>query len=512
MEETKDVTTVVPTIARRTRKKTEIVPEAEQNEAAPVVPEVPVTEEMDAEPAESPEIEEQQAEIAAMDAAAKEEALKDSDPEAEQKADEKDERSAEAALENATEAKDVVDTEDSTSSSEIEAEMYANKDTSILSEAATDVKTAKEQERGAVREEKEKVLTQLSLAGAKKNEGSQQQIKGITQASRQKKREIYSDNNIIPLHDSLQFESEGQKRRKDYMELVSSKRSLSPLTGSIFSITTTDGRICAVVNYGCFTVLIPSEKLLSAREEAAIDKEEDEGEKTRMCRRYATQRIGSEIDFVVAAVDEESMVAVGDRRRAMEIKKQAWYLAHEQNGEPALKKGTLVEARVVEASRNMLCVEVFGIEYILREHDIAYVQIPDVSAEYPVGTTVPVVFTELERTRKDEGIVIHGHVSIKEAVTDPRKKEFDRIQLKDLLSATVTGTNENGIIVRLGGMNGKQDAMCQFQKKTKSRGFSANADIPEIGRNVIVKIRKKEEFDSKKQPIYRVYGDIIRVL
>lgn len=31
-----------------------------------------------------------------------------------------------------------------------------------------------------------------------------------------------------------------------------------------------------------------------------------------MRRRYANQRIGSEVDFVVAAVDEESMVAVGD--------------------------------------------------------------------------------------------------------------------------------------------------------------------------------------------------------
>lgn len=509
MEETKDVT-VVPTIAPRRSRKAKEETVAENTEVKENAT-VPVTEETDPQE-ETPEMEEQQAEIAAMDATAKEEALKDSDPEAEQEAEEKDEQSAEAALTNATEAKDVVDKEAEAKSDEIESEMFNAGDSSLLSEQDVDPEAAKVQKKDAVREEKEKVLTQLSLIGAKHTETPQQQIKGITQASRQKKREIYSDNNIIPLHDALQFESEGQKRRKDYMELVSSKRSMSPLTGKVFSITTTDGKICAVIKYGCFTVLIPSEKLLSIREETAIEKVEDEGEKVRMRRRYAQQRIGSEIDFVVAAVDEENMVAVADRRRAMEIKKQAWYLAHEQNGEPALRKGTLVEARVVEASRNMLCVEVFGIEYVLREHDIAYVQIPDVSAEYPVGTTVPVVFTELERTKKDEGIVIHGRVSIKEAMPDPRKTEFDRIQLKDVLSAVVTGTNENGIIVRLGGMEGKQDAMCQFQKVTRSRGFSVNSEIPEIGRAVIVKIRKKEEFDSKKQPIYRVYGDIIRVL
>lgn len=128
---------------------------------------------------------------------------------------------------------------------------------------------------------------------------------------------------------------------------------MSPITGRIYSITTQDGRICAVIKYGYFKVLIPSEKLLSQREKAAIEKTSDEGEKVRMRRRYANQRIGSEVDFVVAAVDEESMVAVGDRNRAMEIKKQAWYLAHEQNGEPALRKGTRAEARVVEASWNM---------------------------------------------------------------------------------------------------------------------------------------------------------------
>lgn len=507
MDETKDVA-VVPTTPRRRSKaaKETPIPENEGSE----IP-VPVSEETELTEEEQNAIEEQQTEIAAMDAAAKEEALAQGYPESDQAEDEKDEKSAETALDEATDAKDVVAGEDEESSEAIESDMFGKGDASIL-DTESDPEDAKAQKKDAVRKEKEKVLTQLSLAEVKRTETSQQQIKGITQVSRQKKREIYSDGDIIPLGDTLQFESEGQKRRNDYMELVSSIRSTSPITGRIYSITTQDGRICAVIKYGYFKVLIPSEKLLSQREKAAIEKTSDEGEKVRMRRRYANQRLGSEVDFVVVAVDEESMIAVGDRNRAMEIKKQAWYLAHEQNGEPALRKGTRAEARVVEASRNMLCVEVFGIEYILREHDLAYVQIPDVSAEYPVGSTVPVIFTELERNKTEDGIVIHSHVSVKEALPDPRKQEFDGIQLKDVLSAVVTGTNENGIIVRLGGMNGKQDAMCQYQKKTTINGFSANADIPEIGRRVIVKIRKKEEFDSKQQPIYRVYGDIIRVM
>lgn len=510
MDETKDVS-VVPTAPRRRSKAAKETPIPETEVSETPVPSVPVTEETELTEEEQNAIEEQKTEISVMDAEAKEESIMTDNAEAEQEEAEKEEKTAETALEAATDAKDVVAGEDEASSKAIESDMYGNGDASIL-DTETDQEASKEQKKDAVREEKEKVLTQLSLAEVKHTETTQQQIKGITQASRQKKREIYSDGDIIPLGESLQFESEGQKRRNDYMDLVSSKRSMSPITGRIYSITTQDGRICAVINHGYFKVLIPTEKLFSPREKAAIEKTADEGEKVRMRRRFANQRIGSEVDFVVVAVDEENMLAVGDRNRAMEIKKQAWYLAHEQNGEPALKKGTRAEARVVEASRNILCVEVFGIEYILREHDIAYVQIPDVSAEYPVGTTVPVIFTELERTKTEDGIVIHSHVSVKEALPDPRKQEFDGIQIKDVLSAVVTGTNENGIIVRLGGMIGKQDAMCQYQKKTTVNGFSANADIPEIGRRVIVKIRKKEEFDSKQQPIYRVYGDIIRVM
>lgn len=80
--------------------------------------------------------------------------------------------------------------------------MYGKGNSSILDTEA-DPEAAKSQKKDAVREEKEKVLTQLSLAEVKKTATAQQQIKGITQASRQKKKEIYSDGDIIPLGDLL---------------------------------------------------------------------------------------------------------------------------------------------------------------------------------------------------------------------------------------------------------------------------------------------------------------------
>lgn len=253
------------------------------------------------------------------------------------------------------------------------------------------------------------------------------------------------------------------------------------------------------------------EKLLSTREEKAALEERDENKRFLMRRRFATQRIGSQIDFVVEAVDEVEMVAIGNRHEAMEIKKQAWYLSHDQGNEPLLNKGTRAEARVVVATRNLMFAEVFGIEYMLHERDIAYVQIPDVAAEYPVGSTVPTIFTKLERERTESGIMIRAQVSVREAMSDPRKREFDSVQVKDVLVATVTGIIEDGIIVRVGGMDGKQDALCQYLKKNPTIGYSSEFEVPPIGKNVLIKIRKKEEFDNKQNPIYRIYGDILRV-
>lgn len=483
MTDEKDVT-VVPTVRRRATVRPQ--------EEAPVA--------VEAEESRVDEAAEE--ELKVMDAVAS--------VEAEQTPSE-EEPEAEVPDSGIPQADEEVSKEEAELNKEVETEMYQQPEMPKVPVQEETPEQRKTEKKAAVKKEKEKMLTQISMANAPRSE-SAHTIKGIVQASRDEKKEIYSDQGIIPLADELQFRSEGQRRREDYITLVGSKRSHSALTGTIYSISTHGGRICAVIKYGSFTVLIPSEKLLGPREEKAIAEQKEEGEKTKMRRRFATQRIGSQVDFVVEAIDEMEMIAIGDRKEAMDIKKQAWYLSNDQNGEPALKKGTKAEARVVVASRNMLFVEVFGIEYVLREHDIAYVQIPNVAAEYPVGSTVPVVFTKLERERTEAGIVIHAQVSIKEAMTDPRKREFDMIQPKDILAATVTGAVEGGIIVRLGGMGGKQDAMCQYQKKTRANGYSSDYEVPPIGRNVIVKIRKKEEFDSKKNPIYRVYGDIIRVL
>lgn len=481
MAEEMDVS-VVPTVRRRTVVKTQDAP-------------------VSVEPEESERNEDAETELKMMDALASVEA---------ENTPEEEEPEAEVHDNGIPAADEPVGREEEELSKEVEKEMFEQPQT--VSDASEESpEQSKTEKKAAVKKEKEKMLQQVSMANIPRSE-SAHTIKGIVQASRNEKREIYSDQGIIPLADELQFKSEGQKRHDDYITLVGSKRSHSALTGVIYSISTHGGHICAVIKYGSFTVLIPSEKLLGPREEKAIAEQKDDGEKTRMRRRFATQRIGSQVDFVVDAIDEMEMIAIGDRKEAMDIKKQAWYLSNDQNNEPILKKGTKVEARVVVASRNMLFVEVFGIEYVLREHDIAYVQIPNVAAEYPVGSTVPVVFTKLERERTEAGIVIHAQVSIKEAMTDPRKREFDMVQPKDVLAATVTGAVEGGIIVRLGGMTGKQDAMCQYQKKTRANGYSSDYEVPPIGRNVIVKIRKKEEFDSKQNPIYRVYGDIIRVL
>lgn len=400
-----------------------------------------------------------------------------------------------------TAADEVIDSDAVNADAATEKEMY--------SESPLPPELKEEDLKNTMHKEKEKVLNQIALSTADRKE-STVNLKGVSSASKSEKIALYSDGGVIPLGDSLQYVSEGTRRRDNFIELVNSLRSHNVLTGRIISTTTQYGHLCAVVRYGYFSVTIPSEKFLTANEEKQLAEEKNEAEKNHMLRRFMNSRIGAEIDFIIVGIDENEQVAIGDRKEAMALKTRAWYLTTNSQGQYALNKGTKVEARVAVATQNQMTVEVFGMEYKLREKDISYVRVPDISKEFPVGSTVPVVFTKLERVKQGKNVAIHASVSVKDALMDPRKRYFDMYTLNSVITGTVTGITEDGIYVRLEGMDGRIDMMCAFPKNAPAPGRSPV--LPTIGTNVLCKVLKKEETDSKNRPIFRMYGTIIRTL
>lgn len=357
-------------------------------------------------------------------------------------------------------------------------------------------------EKVSARKETERMLNQLSRHEQVFEENAN--LKGVKSLTKEEKRQIYSDNDVLPLGDELQYESHNASRKQDYLKLVAAYKNKMIQTGIITSVLTIKNQPCAIVEFGEFSVYIPGDKLISEAEEKALLEEKDLRERAIRMRKYVNQRIGSEVDYIVKFVDEKECIAGGDRREAMDLKKRIWYFAKDRHEEYMLHKGKKVEARVVESAAKGLTVEVYGMEFRLRENDIAYVRIPNIAAEYPTGTTVPVMFTSISRDKTDSGVEIHAKVTIKDAIPDPREREFNKWKLDALVTAVITGQDEFGMYARIGGIKGKQDMSLAYPQRSDRPNSSP--EIPPIGTQVLARITKKTP-DK-----YRIHGVIIRIL
>ena len=387
----------------------------------------------------------------------------------------------------------------------IENEMY--EEGTLAKETAENI--SEDELKDTLESEKQRVEDKVSNAHSEKELNDDLIKMGVTPASKKMKRILYSESDIIPLGDELRFTSEGNLRKQKYIEIISSMRAKNVLTGTIISTKTTDGRICAVVSYGPFDVLIPQDMFLTARAVKLIEEEKDEREKEKRTRRLVNERIGSEVDFIVRGVDEEEGIAIGDRLLAMSVRQKAWFFGKDRKGKYIIDVGTKVEARVVASNTSTITVEFGGLEFKLRQKDIAYTRIANVADEYPVGTTVPIMFKEIERTKQDGKIGLKVVASMRDALVDNREREFRKYGINDLARATVTGIEQAGIFCRLGGLQGKQDILCKFPDIPKY-GNSDLSVLPSLNDNVLVKILHKEEEDKEGNKVYRISGVIIK--
>lgn len=391
-----------------------------------------------------------------------------------------------------------VNSEDVDSIEEIEDGMYNGHGAFNLEEPDPEaLKKTKEQEH-------QDILNKVAQSAVVSDEEHIYERKLIS-AGRNVKREMYNDDGVIPIGDTLQYDSEGKARKREFLELVESQKVGKVLTGRITASTTIGGHITAVVEYGrYFEVLIPYELLIKPRpSDIKYFEEHNKEECERHRRLLVNQRILSEVDFVARQIDEASQKVIGDRISAMNRQMQAWYFGRRPNGEYIIQPGTKMEARVVYSTQVNMTVEVRGKEYRLDPKDISYRRIPDVAAEYPSGTTVPVVFKDITREKQSGNTYkLTAHVSVKEATEDLRRRAFDTYTVGSMVSAWVSGIEEYGIFARLGGEDGQLDVLCSFPR-------DEHVKLPEIKSTILVRIQRKSEPDD---PEMRIYGTMVRQL
>lgn len=323
---------------------------------------------------------------------------------------------------------------------------------------------------------------------------------GLVKASRKEKRQLYGNDHVIPIKDEVAFDSAGDKRKMEFLTLVDSYYNKKPLSGIMTGTKTVAGRYIAIVRYGQLQVLIPAEKFIKYTKTDREHMEANPEQQDSYMRYLVNQRLNSEVDFIVEAVDEKEEIVFGNRVKAMENIFLANFFGKDRSGNFLINEGDLVEARIVFSSQPFATLEVFGKEVKIRPKDISYRKISDVAEELAIGDTVPVKITGLKRGKTADGKWdVNVNISIKEAFPDTRAKYYDNYEIDGMYVAEVTQLDATGIYARLEGCEGQLDVRCNYPK-------IKNFIIPPKKSKIAVRIYRKVDEN------FFIYGNIIRVL
>lgn len=307
----------------------------------------------------------------------------------------------------------------------------------------------------------------------------------VEKMSKAKKKEMYHSEHVITEYGEEELVTESMEKKEEYTELVASQKSKKILKGKItgWRYANEDDQtstILAEVSYGkgFFDILIPSYLLFDydLNEKHATKEEND------IIAQQITKRINSNVDFVVATIQNTGLV-IADRLLALSLKGVNNYVGKNLDL-PRVRSGLLVDGNIVLVSRTFVIVEALGAEIHVPQDELAYHHVGDAREEFNVGDKVIVRIlsaTPYKVSKYDNNYtLIDAKGSIKSAKPDRRKEHFDRFRIGGRYAAEVTYVEES-VYVRLAD---KMDAMVAFPK------FGKN---PVRGDERIVEITGKDE-------------------
>lgn len=287
----------------------------------------------------------------------------------------------------------------------------------------------------------------------------------------------------------------GQRKEKEGVKPPSSKEKVlkklkasfnkgTILTGQITGVTTAGDTVVAVVLIDGYRVLIPVTVCVPL-----TDKEKQRGKDS--FQYVLSKRLFSEIDFIITGIDEQNDVAVGDRFKAMEKRKEIFFEKNEDDGEYRVYENCHVEARVVVSLKAGIVVEIFGVEVFIPSRELDHRRTNDATDIYSQGDIVvckltKIVREEIEITGEDgkkrKEKLVELEASIKQTKENPFKKLIKDIDLGGRYTGVITYIDKKGhVFVAL---DAGMDILCKYPEK---------GDVPVQGMKVSVVITGKNE-------------------
>lgn len=225
-------------------------------------------------------------------------------------------------------------------------------------------------------------------------------------------------------------------------EVQNAARTHRILTGVLGGIERMEsGGVIAVVYYKDMRVVIPISEMM-----ITLSSGGDYGSADERQSKLLNNMISAEIDFVVRGTDAKSRSAVASRKEAMLRKRRIFYQQPDASGQPQIRPGRVVQARVVAVATKVVRAEIFGVETSIFARDLSWEWVGDAHERFSVGDKILVKILEVNGDSPETLMV---KADAKSVTKNTVLENLARCKVQGKYAGTVTDVHKGVVYVRL---------------------------------------------------------------
>lgn len=302
-------------------------------------------------------------------------------------------------------------------------------------------------------------------------------------------RAAFSDG-ILTIDVDSHVETLEEQEDARWHQLLNAHRTRKILTGQLGGIEKLEsGWVVAITYYNGFRIIIPMDEMMINLSGDGRENADTLNRQTRI----ANNMLGSDIDFIIRDLDEQSRSVVASRKDAMLKKRQTFYLSEHEGEDPMLYPGRVVEARVIAVAPKVVRLEVFGVEVSVRARDMAWEWMVDAGEKFQVGELVLVTVNKIHLKSIEE---MEISVDAKSATANVNKDNLKKCVRQGKYVGTITDVYKGTYFMRLNiGVNAVAHScnMASLPSKRDEVGFVVTRinDKYEVAEGIITRLIKR---------------------
>lgn len=295
---------------------------------------------------------------------------------------------------------------------------------------------------------------------------------------------------ILTIDVESRVESMEEQEDARWHQLLNAHRTRKILTGELGGVEKLEsGWVVAVTYFNGFRIIIPMNEMMINLSGDGRENADTLNRQTRI----ANNMLGCEIDFIIKDLDTKTKSVVASRKDAMMKKRQMFYFSEEEDAQPMLYPGRVVQARVIAVAAKAVRLEVFGVEVSVRARDMAWEWMVDAAEKFQIGDLVLVTVNEINGASAEELKVL---VDAKSATANINKDNLKKCHKQGKYVGTITDVYKGTYFIRLDiGVNAVAHScnMSSLPAKKDKIGFVVTRinDSYEVAEGIITRLIKR---------------------